>query len=541
MHETIDASGLKEALHDGGEIALLDVREHGEYGEAHLFYGVSLPYSRFEIDLERLVPRPDVRLVLHDDGRSGIAGRAARRAAALGYCDVAVLAGGTAAWAAAGYHLFAGVNVVSKAFGEIAEHAYHTPSISAEDLHARLARGDDVVVLDGRPVDEYRKMNIPGSICCPNGELVHRARALVPDRAATVVINCAGRTRSIIGAQTLRNFGLPNEVMALRNGTMGWRLAGFELEHGSARLYPASVDPAIVEAARAEALDAAARWGVPRVEAPTVAGWLREAGRTTYVLDVRTPEEFEEAHLPGAVHAPGGQLVQATDQWLAVRGARVVLVDDTEVRAIATAHWLRQMGWDAAVLAGGRASWPALDGAVPVRNRAAAVLPGVARIDARDLPNVLARPDGAHLVDIRPGMAYRAGHVAGARWAIRPAAARLAADLPAGGQVVLMAGREDAARAFAADLEEAGVRVLGFVPGGPDDWTKAGLNVVSTPSDPPDADCIDYLFFVHDRHDGNLDAARRYLSWETGLLAQIDECERAGFRIPEAAQSRGGA
>ena len=77
---------------------------------------------------------------------------------------------------------------------------------------------------------------------------------------------------------------------------------------------------------------------------------------------MRTPEEFAAGAVPGFVHAPGGQLVQATDQWIGTRGARVVLVDDEEVRAPMTAQWLRQLGHEAYVLAGGVAAAAPLAG-----------------------------------------------------------------------------------------------------------------------------------------------------------------------------------
>ncbi|HEY3046494.1 MAG TPA: rhodanese-like domain-containing protein, partial [Polaromonas sp.] len=218
MTRFVEAATLKSWLHDGQEIALFDVREHGQYGQAHLFYGITLPYSRLELDVPRLAPRKNVRLVVYDDGQ-GVAPLAARRLAALGYTDVQVLRGGTAGWRAAGFPLFAGVNVPSKTFGELAEQVYHTPRVSATELAAMLARQEDVVVLDGRPFSEFQKMNIPTATSCPNGELALRIHELVPSEQTRIVVNCAGRTRSIIGAQTLINLGLRNPVFALENGT----------------------------------------------------------------------------------------------------------------------------------------------------------------------------------------------------------------------------------------------------------------------------------------------------------------------------------
>ncbi len=183
MPTRIDAKTLKSWLSDGGEIALLDVREHGRYGEAHLFFAVSLPYSRFELGLPALVPNPRARLVLCDDGE-GVAERAAERAAALGYGNVHVLAGGTGRGKAAGYTIYAGVNVPSKAFGELVELERHTPRVTAQELQAHARAGEDMVIVDGRTVAEFQKMNIPGGICCPNGELALRIGELVPSPQA---------------------------------------------------------------------------------------------------------------------------------------------------------------------------------------------------------------------------------------------------------------------------------------------------------------------------------------------------------------------
>ena len=521
---SIDPKTLKRWLHDGGEIALLDVREHGQYGESHLFHGVPLPFSRLELDAPRLLPRRGVRVVTYDGGDAksrGVAERAAERLRALGYGDVHVLEGGTRAWQAAGHALFAGVNLPSKTFGELAEEAYHTPRIGADELAAMLARRDDVVVLDGRPVSEFFKMNIPGATCCPNGELAYRVRRLVPDARTTIVVNCAGRTRSIIGAQTLINLGVPNPVYALENGTQGWYLADHALAHGGTERYADDSGNCELRGA-AQAL--AARFGVPTVDARTVRDWAGNAGRSLFLCDVRTPEEFAAGSLPGAQHTPGGQLLQAADQYLGVRGARLVLFDSDGVRAPTVASWLRQMGHDASVLEGGLASGLALEAV------AAPAPKLLATIDARALSARVANGEVA-LVDLRPGMAFRAGHIAGARWSIRP---RLADDLRGETRPLVLVADDPALAAWAAASELADHAAPLLLEGGMAAWRAAGLPLEATPALPSDADCIDYLFFVHDRHDGNKEAARRYLAWETGLVAQLDAQERAAFRLPGA-------
>ena len=390
-----------------------------------------------------------------------------------------------------------------------------------------LDAGEDLAVLDGRTFAEFQRMSIPGGVSCPNGELALRIGQLVPSPKTRIVVNCAGRTRSIIGAQTLIDLGIPNPVYALENGTQGWFLAGLELDHGAGRRYgaaPATVDLAPV-AGRVPAL-AEAR-GVGFVSAGEVAGWLADPSRTTYLLDVRTPEEFAAGAVPGFVHAPGGQLVQATDQWIGTRGARVVLVDAEEVRAPMTAQWLRQLGHEAYVLAGGLAAAAPLAG---LRSLAASRRPDAAIPPITPVELASRLGDGSiRLLDLRPSMSYRKEHIDGAVWSIRP---RIAAAVAAPGQTVVLVADEPGVAALAAlDLAEAGVRDVRLLAGGHAAARAAGLPMAVTADTPSDADCIDFLFFTHDRHDGNAAAARQYLAWELGLLAQLDAQERGALAV----------
>jgi rhodanese-related sulfurtransferase len=524
MSRIIDAKTLKSWLSDGAEIALLDVREAGQFGEGHQFFAVPLPYSRFELGLPSLVPNPSARLVLCDDG-DGIADRAARRAEELGYTDVHVLAGGQAGWEAAGYTLYAGVNVPSKTFGELVEHASDTPRITPEELQRRTAAGDKIAIVDGRPFAEFQRINIPGGVCCPNGELALRIRDIVPDHDTTIIVNCAGRTRSIIGAQTLIDFGIENPVYALENGTQGWFLAGFEVERGASRRYPdkTAANPAEL-APRAAAV--AMKHGVQSISAATLANWIAEPNRTTFTFDIRTAEEVAADPAPAFTHAPGGQLIQATDLWVGVKGARIVLADADRVRAPMVAAWLRQLGHDASVLDGG------IDAARSIRNPPRvqpAKLPVLPRIEPAALAGKLGS-DQIRLIDLRPSHEFRLGHIEGATWSIRP---RLGTQPLAGkpGPVVLVAADDGTANLVASDLKEAGISNVQLLTGEPNEWKSAGLRVAVTPDEPLDSERIDFLFFTHGRNEGDAAAARKYLAWETGLLNQLDEQERSAFRI----------
>ena len=351
---------VREMCADGQEIAILDLREELIFSRGHLLHARSLPLSRLELRMARLVPRHDTRIVLCDDA-DGLAERASAILARHGYTNLYVLGGGVAAWASAGFELFSGVNVPSKGFGEFVEHENETPSITADELNRLMGKGTDLVVLDSRPLDEYVRMSIPTAINVPGAELVLNIHDLAPSPDTLVVVNCAGRTRSIIGAQSLVDAGVPNKVVALRNGTMGWNLAGLTCENGKSERAPPPSDDGMAWA-KAAADRVARRFGVKRIDRATLDQFRSEQGqRSLYLLDVRDPTEYAAGHVAGAISAPGGQLVQATDHYVGTLGARIVLIDDKEVRAVMTASWLRRMGWkDVFVLveAGSETGWP---------------------------------------------------------------------------------------------------------------------------------------------------------------------------------------
>jgi len=505
------------------------VREHGQYGQGHPFFAVSLPYSQFELRLPALLPNPSIRLVLYDED-DGVATRAAARARALGYRELHILQGGVHAWKSAGYTLYAGVNVPSKTFGELVEHERQTPHLSAQGLQAMREAGEDVVIVDARPFAEYRKMNIPDGICCPNGELVLRIRDIAPDPRSKIVVNCAGRTRSIIGAQTLIDFGIANPVYALENGTQGWFLAGLPLEHAASRRHRQEFGATELGELRARARALADARGVAFVAPVEVQGWLSDPSRTTYLLDVRTPEEFAAKGVAGFVHAPGGQLIQATDQWVGARGARLVLLDEEQVRAPVVGAWLRQLGHEACVLEGGAAAAATLAWQRPEP----VFTPPVPRaMTPREVVEAI-RDGAVQIVDLRPSMIYRERHIPQAVWSIRPRIAAAVADRTK--TVLLVADDAGIAALAALDLAEAGLSDIRLLAGGHEGWRAAGLPDVATPDNPADGDCLDFLFFTHARHDGDADAARQYLAWEIGLIDQLDAQERAAFSISPGAR-----
>lgn len=520
-HRWVSAVDLRRMLADGQELALLDVREELIFSESHLLWARSVPLSRLELRIAALVPRLTTRVVLCDAGE-GLAARAAGILTRHGYTDVAVLSGGINAWAAAGFELFSGVNVPSKAFGEFVEHDSGTPSIGAAELDALLRDHADVVVLDSRPFDEYARVSIPTATNVPGAELVLRVRDLAPSPQTTVVVNCAGRTRSIIGAQSLINAGVPNKVVALRNGTMGWSLAGLTCDSGKGARAPAPSGDTLAWA-KAAAAKVASRFGVEQIDRAALDRFRGDASRTLYLFDVRDPAEYDAGHVAGALSAPGGQLVQATDQYAGTLGARIVLTDDKAVRAIMTASWLRQMGWkDVYVLAeaGSETGWPA------PRVLGADPRPDL-RVTAKTLAEMIAR-DAATVVDLSLSRAYARAHIAGAWFAIRARLAKGLAAIPLKGALVLTS--EDGVLAGLAAPEAQALTefpVL-YLDGGNAGWAAAGYALTADDGKMAD-DPVDVWLKPYERPGGVTDAMNEYLSWEVDLLDRIHRDASTSF------------
>ena len=528
MSSTINAPNLKAKINDGEELALLDVREQGSFGSRHLFFSSCLSLSRLEMQVRDLVPRRDVRIVLTDDGE-GFAVRAAEKLEAFGYSDVAVLDGGVQAWQDAGFEIFSGVSVPSKAFGEAVEHVNETPNITSEELHAKRAAGEDVVVLDSRPLDEFLNMTIPGAINVPGAELAYRVGTIVPDPTTQIVVNCAGRTRSIIGAQSLINAGVPNPIRALRNGTIGWHLAGFELERGATRRAP---EPNATNLARAQALaaDVAERFGVTTIDRETLDTWRGENdARNLYLLDVRHAEEYDGGHIAGSRHAPGGQLVQNTDSYIGTRGARVVLIDDTGVRATMTASWLLQMGWtDTVVLRGG------LDTDDLETGSHTPEMPGLDDTDAEEIsPLDLKRALDAGLatvIDFSMSRIYKAGHIPGAWYATRARIADCLSAIPVSGTFVLVSEDGILARFATPEAAAASESPVKVLRGGMVAWRDLGFPQASgfeNMAQEPD----DHYLRAYDRDTGVEEAMQDYLTWEIGLVEQVARDGDARFNV----------
>jgi rhodanese-related sulfurtransferase len=483
MPNTISSEALQQLLESNTQFALIDVREAGEYNSAHIAGASSMPRRQLEFQLPAAAPFTGASLVLCDDD-----GRRARLAAAtlerLGYTQVSVLEGGLNRWTTLDYSTQWGSNVPSKDFGEKVEVVNHVPEISANDLHDRMARGDKLVILDTRTPEEHQRFCIPGGRSVPGGELglhiTDITRDLDPD--TTVIVHCAGRTRSIIGARMLQRMGITN-VYGLKNGTSGWVLAGYELESGNQQLdLPEPTDEARA-AAEAFAARLAEEDGVRYLDVPALRR-MQERGRreTVLLVDVRTREEYEQGHIPGFRWFPGGQAVQRADDVAVVKNCPIVFACDRQARATFAASWYRQMGFqEVYALAGGATAWA---DAGQRLEQGPAEPPPAGLAEARQQLRLLdaSGMQAAHAtatIFVDTSQEFARGHVPGARWVPRGwlelQIGEVAPSKDAAIAVTCMNGQN--ATLAGATLKGLGYRNVSVLEGGMAAWRRAGLPV----------------------------------------------------------------
>ncbi len=470
----ISAADLRTRLIDAsGEIAVLDLREESRFGGGHLLSASSAPLSRIEVLIVQLVPRLTTPIVIYDDG-DGLCSRGRDVLNRLGYDDVAELDGGVSGWVAAGHELFDGLNIPGKALGAFAHRDLAIPEISPDDLAARLDHGDDIAVLDCRPFPEYQQGTVPGAINCPGAELVRSAAELA--QRETLVVTCAGRSRGLIGAQTLIDAGFSARVLALENGTMGWQVSGRNREVGADRSGSDTSLAASTPGKIARARSIRTQCNLDLADADSVAVFCTETTRTTYIFDIRNRPQFEAGHIAGARHVAGGQLLHTIDMHAATRGARLVVSDDDGVRATYVALWLKRLGWKDVYIAPIAGSTHHLETG-PEQSRMLPAAGDVPLIAPAAL-NMLLASDRAAIIDLATSRHYRQGHIPGA-WFVKRSHLHAALGTLEAYETVVLTSEDGVLAAYAARDNAATSTDLQVLGGGTAAWKEAGLNLAT--------------------------------------------------------------
>ena len=516
-----DYEFVRSSLLDKTEIALLDVREEAPHAEGHPLFAANFPLSRIELDAYTKLPRLDVPIVVIDKGE-GFAETAAERFCGLGYTNVAIFRDGIDGWTAAGGELFIDVNVPSKAFGELMEAHCHTPSLPAPDAKSLIESNADVMVLDVRRFDEYQTMSIPTATSVPGAELVLRIADMVPNPDTQIIINCAGRTRGLLGTQSLINAGIPNAVAALRNGTIGWTLANQNLDTGQTRSYPETSQEGYA-LAKHRARRVADKAGVKRAKVEQLEQWREQTNRTTYFFDVRSSREYEQGHLPGFYWIQGGQLVQETEMYAPVRGARIVVVDNDGTRANMSASWLAQMAWEVYVL--DDANDDQFSQAGPWRANIAPVSRSEV-ISVEDLSAWQEAKEQIVVLDFAKHATYVKGHIPGSYFALRSELGAALHNIPSAARYIITDDPDTArhgslSQYVAPELKALVNKEVYVLDGGTAAWTAAGMPLETGESHLA-SPALDRYKRPYEGTAVPRAAMQAYLDWEFGLIEQLN-------------------
>ncbi|MEZ4571896.1 MAG: rhodanese-like domain-containing protein [Thermomicrobiales bacterium] len=487
MPETIAIDQLKSMRETRTPHALIDVREKGEFVQRHIFHAVPIPRGVIELRVPQRIPDTEVPIIVYDeDGHR--ATLAAQRLESMGYSDVRTLEGGLNAWEESGGRTDYGTNVPGKDFGEKVAVQRKIPHLTPDEIVERQKRNERLIILDSRTREEYERNHVPGAFSAPGAELPRRIRTIIDapeNRDATIVVNCAGRTRSILGADVLIRMGIENPVYALENGTMAWSMAGHDLESGEG----ADIDVASAPSARQIVEEFANRVAQEdNVQPLSVEDFkaMRNDGTLHYALDARLPQEFAEGHIPCSVSLPGGQVALAADEIVAVNQAPIVFISESGMRAAITGSFARQIGYpNVMFLEGGIEAWTA-DGNELTTDEEDFEVPGLAdAVSATSsiTPDDLARSKGDAdplIVDVKGSGDYALEHIEGSRWVPRgDLERRIGNYVDSKDQQIILTCNNGVRSALAAKtLQDDGYTNVKWLEGGLDAWKASGRDVV---------------------------------------------------------------
>ena len=493
------SQGLFASLYEAGSpFALVDARERRDHVDGHWFGSTNIPLSVLTARITRLVPDRDFPIHLLDwqDRASDAAVWCLEQ---LGYRHVTRCP--TSHPGKFGDGFVKGEYVWSKAFGEVLAHECGLPEVTPADY---LDSHRDARLFDVRPTAEYNAFTIPGSQSCPNSLLLANLDAL---RATgeMALLHCAGRTRSIIGACTLKAAGYDGPFAIFRGGTQAWQLDGFEREFDASTVFAAETGDA---AATRAILD---QWAIPyEMVADDRLESLVNQHRASLMFDVSDDAARGVMRRHGIIGLSGTNLIQQTDQAIARYHVPVMLFDHgSGSRAGFAAYWLRAMGFAVRVML--------LDDIDALRPAGVPASPPPATDwQAVSLDRLIAHRDsGGAIFDLRPSSAFREAHLQGSLW--HNISVLLSDDTPATASPVMIIGRDPAhGSEMASLLAQHGWQIAGMFA-----WQVTECNGATCPPGHLDS-AIDEAALFAGRHHGNLQDSRDYLAWEEELPGQID-------------------
>jgi len=493
--------GLFTSLFEAGRpFALIDSRERRDHVDGHWFGSTNIPLSGLTRRITSLIPDRDfpVHLLDWQDKASAVAASCLMQ---LGYSAVTRCSTSHPGVFGAGF--VKGEYVWSKAFGEVLAHGCGLPEVTPSDY---LDNHPDARLFDVRPTAEYRAFTIPGSQSLPNSLLLANLDALRQTGQMTL-LHCAGRTRSIIGACTLKAAGYDGPFAIFRGGTQAWQLDGLEREFDASTVFATETGDA---SASRSFLD---RCGIPyRFLHDAEIEPLATANQDSLMFDVSDDAARGATRRHGIIAVSGTNLIQQTDQFIARYHVPVILIDHgSGSRAAFAAYWLRAMGFVVQVIV--------MEDCARLQtiDETATAMPQTDWSEVTLAQLLAHRSRKGAIFDFRSSPAFRKAHLKGSHW--HNIGAALSDDTPpdtsTGPNMII---GHDLAHACqtATILAEHGWQICGVIA-----WQLVDADPAEIlPGDPGDP--VDESTLFAGRHHGNLQDSRDYLAWEEELPEQID-------------------
>ena len=317
-------------------ISFLDIRERKEYVHGFAFGSVNCPFSKFKYLIKELVPDVNTILILIGIKNIYQKDKIQKILKKLKYNRSFILKGDYKIWKKQKFPLWAGEYTFSKAFGEWIEITSNIKNLYAKELYKIHKKNHNYLQIDARPKKEFEKFSLPQSVQCSGGELpcfINNKENL----RKNFIVHCAGRTRSIIAYQTLKDFNFKNKKYVLNGGTQNWVLNGFDRKFKNQSKIKSTKINYKDDLKLAHSI--AKKFKIPSTQ-------TMNKQTNSYNFQINSEiKNFKK--IPGWKQVNATTLIQSTDKFISSTNTKILIFSNIPSSAVFTVIWLRRMGYQA--------------------------------------------------------------------------------------------------------------------------------------------------------------------------------------------------
>ena len=317
-------------------ISFLDIRERKQYVHGFAFGSVNCPFSKFKYLIKELVPDVNTTLILIGVKNINQKTQIQKILKKLKYHRSFFIKGDYKIWKKYKFPLWAGEYTFSKAFGEWIEITSNIKNLYAKELYKIHKKNHNYLQIDARPKKEFEKFSLPQSVQCSGGELpcyINNTENL----RKNYIVHCAGRTRSIIAYQTLKDFNFKNKKYVLNGGTQNWVLNGFDRKFKNQSKIKSTKINYKNDLKLANSI--AKKFKIPSTQ-------IMNKQTNCYNFQINSEiKNFKK--IPGWKQVNATTLIQSTDKFISSTNTKILIFSNIPSSAVFTVIWLRRMGYQA--------------------------------------------------------------------------------------------------------------------------------------------------------------------------------------------------